>query len=261
MKRALVAVAIAALALQAGGGCKGQGCAAEPAQRDAPVGVVFGHVRLEASALVPMYPAPMLVHDPLRPRVAPGPLPEECAAAQLEARMPVTMEAQRGLAGMVVTASDFRRYRPKKAGAQHVRIEHCALRPQTIAITEGDHLVLENLDAFPFAPLHGPAYEAKPLPHGERLFLPTFPGTIEPITCSSDAPCGRADVFVLHHPVHTVTDARGAFRLEVPAGEQVRLTALHPLFEDAEASVWLEPGQEAPIELVVKPRPKFVPAP
>ncbi len=262
VKRALVAVAIAALALQLGGGCEGQGCAAEAAARDAPVGTVIGYVRLELGASLPMYPETAMAHQPLRPRAAPGALPAECAAAAFESRMPVTMNERRGLAGMLVTASEFRRYRPKKPVAHHVRIERCALRPQAVAMTHGDRLVLENLDAFPFAPLYGPAYEAKPLPRGERLFVPTTAATIEPLSCSADAPCGRSDVFVLRHPVHVLTDGHGAFHLEsFPAGEQVRLTALHPLFEESETTVWVEPGQQLRVELTVRPKARFVPQP
>lgn len=259
MKRALVAVAVAALALQGGAGCEGKGDAAE---RDAPVATVFGHVRLAPGEPVPLYPEVMLGHEPLRPREAPGPLPPECAQAHLASRMPVTIDPARGLAGTVVTASDFRRYRPAKPTTHRVRIERCSLEPQTIAMTEGDYLTLENLDAYPFAPLFGPAYEAAPLARGKRLFLPTFPGTIEPITCSSDAPCGRSDVFVFRHPVHTVSDASGAFRIDnVPAGEQIRLTALHPLFEDADTQLWLEPGQTLRVDLVLRPKPRFVQRP
>jgi hypothetical protein len=247
----VVVLALHGLAL---GGCEG-----DAAERDAPVATVFGHVRLAPGEPVPRYPETLLGHEPLRPREAPGPLPEACAAAGVAARMPVTIDTARGLAGMVVTASDFRRYRPAKPVARRVRIARCALQPQTITMTEGDRLVLENLDDFPFAPLFGPAYEAKPLPRGLRLFLPTFPGTIEPLSCSSDAPCGRSDVFMLRHPVHTVSDASGAFRIEnVPAGEQVRLTALHPLFEEADAQLWLDPGQELQVDLVVRPKPRFV---
>lgn len=259
VKRDLVAVAIAALALQLGGGCEGKGCATEAAKRDAPVGTVIGYVRLEPGAALPMYPVAALAHEPLRPRDAPGALPDECAAAALESRMPVTMNERRGLAGMLVTASEFRRYRSKKPTAHHVRIERCALRPQAIAMTQGDRLVLENLDAFPFAPLYGPAYEANPLPRGQRLFVPTTPATIEPLSCSSDAPCGRSDIFVLRHPVHALTGAQGAFQIEsFPAGEPVRLTALHPLFEEAETTVWVEPGQQVRVELTVRPKARFV---
>ncbi len=260
MKRALVAVAIGALALQGGGGCDGK--AVDAAERDAPVATVFGSLRLAPDEPMPQYPEVMLGHEPLRAREAPGPLPPECAGAGMASRMPIAIDPARGLAGLVVTASDFRRYRPIKPVSHRVRIERCSLQPQTIAMTEGDFLVLENLDAFPFAPLFGPAYEAKPLPRGQRVFLPTSAGTIEPISCSSDAPCGRSDVFVLRHPVHTVSGASGAFRLDnVPAGEQVRLTALHPLFEDAETQLWLEPGQKLRVDLVLRPKPRFVPRP
>jgi hypothetical protein len=243
------------------GGCEGKGCGAldEAKKRSAPVGTVIGYVRLEQGAALPSYPEPLLSHEPLKPRARPEALPEECARAAFESRMPVLMASNRGLSGIVITASDFRREREHEPASHRVRIERCALRPQTIAMAADDHLLLENLDAFPFAPLYGPAFAATPLPQGQRLFIPTFPGTIEPLSCSSDAPCGRTDVFVLRHHVHAVSDDLGAFRIgNFPAGEQVRLTAVHPLFEEAETSVWVEPGQQLRVELRVRPKPRFL---
>ena len=253
VQRALFAFALGAFALHALGGCD------EAKKRMAPVGTVIGYVKLEEGAGLPMYPVLMLGHEPLRPRSAREALPAECETAAFESRMPVLMADNRGLSGVVIAASDFRRERWHEPASHRVRIEHCALHPQTIAMSEGDHLVLENLDAFPFAPLYGPAYEATPLAHGQRLFVPTSAGTIEPLSCSSDSPCGRSDVFVFRHHVHAVSDALGAFRItDFPAGEQVRLTAIHPLLEDAETSVWVEPGKQARVELRVRPKPRFM---
>jgi hypothetical protein len=63
----------------------------------------------------------------------------------------------------------------------------------------------------------------------------------------------------LRHPVHALTGAQGAFQIEgFPAGEPVRLTALHPLFEEAETTVWVEPGQQVRVELTVRPKARFV---
>ena len=247
------------LSLQLGVSCGGAGRAAEEEERSTPVGTVIGYVRLEAGAALPMYPDALLGREPLRPRAAPAPVPAECAEAGRAARMPVRMGEARGLSGMLVTASDFRRSPAHEPVAHRVRIERCALTPQTIAMSETDRLVLENLDAFPFAPLYGPAYEARPLRRKEKLFIPVYPGTIEPLSCSSDAPCGRSDVFVLRHPVHAVTDELGAFRIgNFPAGEQVRLTAIHPLFEESETALWVEPNETVRVELHVRPKPRFV---
>lgn len=244
------------LSLQLGASCGAQG---EDGDRKTPTGTVIGYVRLEASSALPMYPEALLGREPLRPRTRPKAMPEECTAAARASRMPVRLAEDRGLSGMLVTASDFRRSPAYEPVARRVRIERCALLPQTIAMSEGDRLVLENRDPYPFAPLYGPAYEARPLERGEKLFIPVHPGTIEPLACSSDAPCGRSDVFVLRHPVHAVTDALGAFRIDdFPAGEQVRLTAVHPLFEDSETVLWVEPKETVRVELVARPKPRFV---
>lgn len=263
MKRAQVAFAVAALSLQLGlaGGLAGCGATEQP-ERSTPVGTVIGYVRLEAGALLPMYPEALIGREPLRPRKLPEPMPDECARANQAARLPVLMSEARGLSGMLVTASEFRRSPKHEAVAHRVRIERCALTPQTIAMSAGDRLVLENLDAFPFAPLYGPAYEARPLERQRELFIPVVAGSIEPLSCSSDAPCGRSDVFVLRHAVHAVSDDLGAFRIEnFPAGEQVRLTAIHPLFEESETALWVEPNETVRVELLVRPKPHFIPRP
>jgi hypothetical protein len=263
VKGAQVAFAVAALSLQLGLACGLAGCGAkdEP-ERNTPVGTVIGYVRLEAGALLPMYPEALIAREPLRPRKAPEPIPEECTRANQAARLPVSMSEARGLSGMLVTASEFRRSPKHEAVAHRVRIERCALRPQTIAMSAGDRLVLENRDAFPFAPLYGPAYEARPLPRERELFIPVVAGSIEPLSCSSDAPCGRSDVFVLRHAVHAVSDDLGAFRIaNFPAGEQVRLTAIHPLFEESETALWVEPNETVRVELHVRPKPHFIPHP
>jgi len=260
VKRAKAAFAVAVLSLHLGAACGGSGCATtDDEEAKTPVGTVIGYVRLEAGAALPMYPEAVLSREPLRPRARPEPVPEECAAAARASRMPVRMSQARGLSGLLVTASDFRRSPAYEPAAQRVRIERCALTPQTLAMSDKDRLVLENLDAFPFAPLYGPAYEPRALRRNEKLFIPVRPGTIEPLACSADAPCGRSDVFVLRHPVHAVTDELGAFRIgNFPAGEQVRLTAVHPLFEDSETVLWVEPNETVRVELLARPKPRFV---
>ncbi len=253
----LVGVLFVALA------CEGRDCAAaerELGLRSFPVGVVSGRVRLAPDALVPEYPDGQLAVAPLTPRATPAGLPAECEEQNRRARRPVGLGAERGLSGIVVTASDFARHRPRDPALHRVRIERCRLEPVTVTMMARDRLLLENHDAYPFAPLYGPAYSAKPLLRGERLFVPTYPASIEPLACSSDAPCGRTDIVVLQHPVHAVTDADGRFRIEgFPAAEQVTITALHPLFEESSTAVWVEPHQRRDIDIVVTPKPRFAP--
>jgi hypothetical protein len=201
-----------------------------------------------------------LRHDPLFARALPERMPAECAQANNAARKPVTLGAHRGLGQVAVAASDFARNRPRDAATHRVRIEGCALSPPIVTMMRGDRLVVENHDDFPFAPLYGAAYSPKPLKRGQKLFVPTWAGSLEPLLCSSDAPCGRTDVYVFHHPVHAVTGQDGQFRIDgFPAGEMVRITALHPLFEPSETTVWVEPGAEVRIELLARPRERFLP--
>ena len=42
--------------------------------------------------------------------------------------------------------------------------------------------------------------------------------------------------------------------------ELVRVTAWHPLFEPSESFTWVEAGQSASLELLIKPKLRFLPA-
>jgi hypothetical protein len=65
-------------------------------------------------------------------------------------------------------------------------------------------------------------------------------------------------VVVFKHPIHAVTDARGQFRIDgFPTSELVRVSAWHPLFEQSDTFVWLEPGKPTSIELVLEPKERF----
>lgn len=247
----------AALALAAVIGCDGE----TPPEPTRPTGTTLeGRVRLADGAELPQYADPDMARAPLHTS-ARTEVPAACAGAASAARRPVALTAERLLAGVVVAASDFSRVRRRKPAVHRVAIRDCRLQPATVAATGGDTLALENEDAFTFEPLLGPTYRARSLERGRRVLVPLVGGQVESVRCSRAAPCGRSDVIVFRHPVHALTDARGAFRIaDFPPSELVRVSAWHPLFEESETFVWLEPGEVGSVELVLSPRPGFAAA-
>lgn len=236
-------------------------CVAEPKalRKSGAVAMLEGRVRLAPGAQVPTYASPDLARQPLQ-AVGARTVPGECAAAQRAALQPVKNTADALLAGIVIAASDFTHYDERKSEVHHVALAGCRLQPPVVAAMGGDFIDLENRDAFAFSPLFGPSFKAIPLRQGGHMRMSLGPGTVESILCSRDAPCGRTDLIVFHHPVYAVSDAHGAFRISnFPAAELVRLTAWHPLFEESETFVWLQPGEHGAVELMLTPRKRFVP--
>jgi hypothetical protein len=251
--RALCALLLAAGSAAAAGCGRGADALAHN-----PVGATLrGRVRLADGAQLPAYAPFDLLRDPLRGGERRA-RPAECAAALDRARHPVELTPERLLAGVVVAASDFSGHRESEPRAHRVAIRHCRLEPAVIAATAGDTLALENADRVAFEPLIGPAFEARALTPGERVVVPLRGGNVESIRCSRSGPCGRTDVVVFKHPIHAVTDARGQFRIDgFPTSELVRVSAWHPLFEQSDTYVWVEPGKPTSIELVLEPRASF----
>jgi hypothetical protein len=238
------------------------GCEQERVPRVQPAAATLtGRVRLADGAQLPEYAPLDLARQPLHAPPARR-LPPGCAATLEAARRPVVLSSDGRLGGVVVAASDFTRFRERRARVHRVVIRDCRLQPAIVAAMGGDTLALENAAAFPFEPLLGPTFSARSLPSGRRVLLPLAGGKVESIQCTRSAPCGRTDVIVFHHPVYAVTDARGEFRIDgFPPSELVRVSAWHPLFEESQTFVWVEPGQPASIELALEPRPRFRAAP
>jgi hypothetical protein len=249
---------LAGLCCVAAFGCQPHDAASK--RQHGPVGVLSGHIRLAAGAQLPQYTSLDLVRRPLRLSQHAA-VPSACQSANESARTAVQLTATGFLAGVAIAASDFTRVRERAPQTHHAVIENCRLSPSLIAATGGDTLSIENRDDFGFEPLVGPAYEGRPLRRGQKkLTLPLFPGEVDSILCSLGAPCGRTDLVVFFHPVHAVTDASGSFRIDnFPAAELVRVNAWHPLFEETEIFIWLEPGQKTSVELTMTPKQRFVP--
>ncbi|MDD9933064.1 MAG: hypothetical protein OXT09_05645 [Myxococcales bacterium] len=233
------------------------GCSGEvPRAQDTPTGaVLIGRVELAKGARLPSYAAADQVRRALiadGERVAS--LDAECAAAEKAARRPVTLGDRGALGGVVVAASDFTHYRPREPRTHTLRIEGCRLSPPVLSAAAGDRLVIDNADGREHVPSLRPSYRARPLAAGDRVVQRLAAG-LEAVLCARDRPCGRADVLTFHHPVHAVTAEDGSFRIEdFPVGEMVRVSAWHPLFKEARAHVWLEPGEQRTVRLVLKPR-------
>jgi hypothetical protein len=233
-------------------------CRDTPRRRHAPVATLVGRVRLAEGRPLPAYTpldlARTLLHGGTRAEA-----PAQCAAANAAALQPVALGDDRGLSSIVVAASDFSRV-PERGPVTHsVAISGCRLQPSVVAAMAGDRIEIENRDAFTFEPLLGPAYGPHALAQGRKVALLATPG-VESIRCSTHAPCGRSDVVVFYHPVFATTSARGEFRIEnFPASEMVRVTAWHPLFEESETFVWLEPGTTNTVEFTLSPKLRFEP--
>jgi hypothetical protein len=247
---------VAALGLYAAA-CTGCGDDAS-ALRRAPTARLTGRVLLAEGAVLPAYAPLDLVRAPLHP--SPGvPIPTECASANDASRRPVTLAPDRGLSGIVVAAADFTRLSERRPTTHAVAIEGCRLTPPTIAAMGGDTLRVENRDAFTFAPMFGPAFRPAPLRRGDPIEVKLGAGSVESILCPPSAPCGRTDVVTFHHPVFAVSDARGAFHIDrFPAGEMVRVSAWHPLFELEETFAWVDAGKASRVDLWLRPKPRFV---
>ncbi len=217
------------------------------------VGVVRGRVRLAEGAELPMYPPEALAGG--------GPmaeLPAECAGVDPEAgRRPVTLE-EGGLENVMVTATGdqerfFAALGTWEPQEREVRIRACRLQPPLVTATRGDTLVLSNESDYPFMIAVGRTSFMEGLLKGTPRRIALDRGGVQAIRCGFAAPCGRTDVVVVYHPVHTVTEAGGRFELEVPADQEVELHAWHPLFRDASVTVSVPRGERREVELVLTP--------
>jgi hypothetical protein len=239
----------------AGAACRGE---RKRGHVQAPAATLIGRVRLAEGVPLPAYTALDMARKLLHggERVA---VPDECATANAAALQPVTLAADRALAGVVIAASDFTRAPRREPETHAIEIHGCRLQPPIVAAMFGDRITLENRDPFPFEPLIGPAYGARSLPIGRKIALPIGPG-VDSIRCSTRAPCGRSDLVVFYHPVFAVSDARGEFRIDnFPAAELVRISVWHPLFEESQTFVWVDPGTTSAVDFVLEPKLRFLP--
>jgi hypothetical protein len=258
MRDLLIVLLSATLGMGCGSGCERQeGDAEETSGQESEgepgLGTVEGVVRLVSDAELPSYPE---IRSDAQPAI-----PEECTPPQIRDRQPVAMGDDRLLEGVLVQASDFSDEAMERIAREPVThelfIRDCRLTPRFIPAVIGDTLKLTNETDYPFLPSLGGGGLTQAVLYQNSREFPLERGGIFSMTCGFAAPCGRADLVVVYHPVHTVTAEGGTFRMEnVPADEDVRIHAWHPLFEEVSQTVRVGAGETAHVELEITPAPQ-----
>ncbi len=235
-----------------------EGPSSEVPRTELAMGTVEGIVRLAPGAALPSFPQnPMVSLGPS------APLPSDCAPPSDADRQPVQVAASGGLTNLVIVATGDAEHWPDSTGPRvhQARIENCRLTPRTLVAERGDTIHFENATTFPFFPDLGTGFSRALIP-SDPLDLALDQGGVRTIQCGFANACGRLDVVTLYHPVHAVTDAEGRFRLtNVPAGQEVRVTAWHPLFQEVGIETRVEAGATVSVELTIQPVPSAAPTP
>ncbi len=214
----------------------------------AGVAVIEGTLRLPEGAEPAQYPEHPMIPGPGRP-----PLPEGCTPPQQIDRVPVRLGDGGGLSGALVAIADFAREIPHEPVTHRLDIVDCRLTPRLVAATRGDTLVLHNSTDYPYMPDLGTGMLRGVL-HDQERELELGQGGVRTLTCGFAASCGRAEVVTLYHPLHAVTDQAGHYRIEgVPAGEELRVNAWHPLYQETNETITLRAGETRTLDFVLTP--------
>jgi hypothetical protein len=212
-----------------------------------PVGTVEGVVRLADGDDPPSY-----ADSPFDGPTA-GQLPTECSPPHGSDRHPLAMDDARGLAsvGVVATGDSEHWIAPGEPVVHEVHIRDCRLDPITVSATRGDSLHVVNEHSYPFMPELGLGMLQAVLPT-DPLDAPLDRIGARQIQCAFAAPCGRMQVMVFGTPVHTVSTEGGHFRIDnVPADQDVTITAWHPTIEPGTATTRVAEGGTVQVEITV----------
>ncbi|UJR81242.1 hypothetical protein [Sandaracinus amylolyticus] len=222
---------------------------------DTPTGIVEGIVRLAEGTELPTYPQ--------NPLVVPGrtAIPDDCTPPREVDRTPVVVAGETGgLVGLSIvgTGTDDDRWPTRPPVTHEITIRDCRIQPSLVVTTRGDQVRLSNDTDYPFFPELGEGV-LQALLRAEPRMITLDQGGVRTIQCGFAAPCGRMELITLYHPVHTVSQPNGRFRLEIPSGQDVRITAWHPLFHEAHVTARVEPGETRQVELTIRPAPMVAP--
>jgi len=234
--------------------------AASETKEGSALGTITGSVRLAPGATLPSYRAEDMERNVLQ-HIKGGTFPETCTPPKQSDRTPVLEGPDGKLIGVMVAASEFSQpiKRPRKVF--DIVIKDCRLSPRMVVGQMGDMINLKNEVQFPFMPTYGANAYNETLTPGQSKALQLDKAGVDNVLCGFTAPCGRTDVVVVRHPVFAVTDETGNFKIEdFPADETVRISAWHPLFQDASVSVKVARGETKNVEFVLTPAPPPPPA-
>ena len=210
--------------------------------------VIEGVVRLAEGEELPSFP-----ENPMVPTPGRADLPDECTPAQERDRQPVQQASGGGLTGVLIALHDFATVPDHEPVTHEMTITDCRLSPRIIVATRDDTLRITNETDYPFLPNFGSGL-MQALLHENSREVELGQGGVRTLECGFAAPCGRAEIVTLYHPLHTVTDERGHFRIEdVPSGEEIRISAWHPLFREAHETLTVAAGETRTVELVITP--------
>lgn len=255
---ALVLAVLAVSGCECGGARDEGGGGGEATPPAAETGFIEGIVRIAEGAEVPRY-----FDNPVQVEGR-NPIPDDCTPPREVDRTPVTIADETGgLVGLSIvgTGEDEASWpRPAEPVLHEVAIRDCRLTPSLLVTTRGDRVRFTNETEYPFFPELGEGI-LQALLRPEPREITTEQGGVRTIQCGFAAPCGRMEMITLYHPVHTVSGADGRFRLEVPAEQDVRITAWHPLFDEAATTARVAPGETREVELTIRPAVLRAPEP
>lgn len=229
--------------------------ATSPVGPNARVGVVFGTITLEEGAELPRWDLREIDRGPDS-----APVPPECGPPRETDTLPVEgVGSPTRLTNILVSATGEQRKFAEALGRtrpidRRLSIEQCRLQPKFVSATVGDTLVLENHSNVPFLPSVGPTQFLETLLPGQTRRIVLDHAALAWTRCTFSAACGRSDVIVIFHPVHTTSTATGDYVLEhVPADQDVQIHAWHPRFHDVEATTRVAVGQRVRVDFTLRP--------
>lgn len=222
-------------------------------------GVIEGVVRLAEAAELPEVP-PRMMYQQFLQQEDPLPGPSVCTPAKQTDRRPVQIGAGNVLSSIFVAASDFKTPVSRPPKVHDLIIDDCRLQPMVVGAMRGDTLRIGSKTDYPFMPQIGSATFIETMIKGQERTQTLEALGVQTVLCAFTAPCGRADVITVAHPLYALSDVAGHFRIEgVPADETLNLNAWHPLFRATTQSVKVAPGETKQVDFVMTPEHQYTP--
>jgi hypothetical protein len=166
----------------------------------------------------------------------------------------------RTLADAVVVITGYKGFFvPEKNEAKTIGVRGCGYETRTLTITIGQRIDVKNVSKDFWTPMlepSPPGLVMMAIPGGEAIhLLPRKIGYFRVV--DRDRKYAFVEAYAFRHSLHTVTSAEGTYRIDgVPVGK-VKVNAMHPAIDGAEASKDIEVRENAAtrvdLELTNKP--------